>query len=394
MEDIFKHYELQREELLARIAQQLQLDDTRKGRMESAYRSISTLLDQDQGFFKDLDVDVYPQGSVLIGTTVRPYQGSEFDLDIVVQINALDSRFTPTEIYNALLKKLEDDDHYSDKIAKKNRCVRINYSNDFHMDILPGCIVSYYDKNIIRVPDRALRDWTTSNPKGFGDWFLARAASIRRESILQGYYNRMKIELRAQIEELPRDEFYNKSPLQRAVQLVKRYRDVYFSRSYADYATSSIVLTTLMGLNYQGEPSIYETIDNALNRIKLSYNQAQQNRIRFTITNPVNDQEHFTDSWTAAHYDHFYRFVDKFHREWNALKEGFDRSGQHYIELFDEGVYKESLQEQIKALSKFSQSPVTKANGLIIGGNALTNAAGRINQSQGYKNTPHHNYGE
>src|ERR1700757_360801 len=100
MEDIFKHYELQREELLARIAQNLQLDETRKGRMESAYRAISELLDQDQGFFKDLDIDVYPQGSVLTGTTVRPYKGCEFDLDIVVQINALYSRFTPAEIYN------------------------------------------------------------------------------------------------------------------------------------------------------------------------------------------------------------------------------------------------------------------------------------------------------
>ena len=393
MEDIFKHYELQREELLARIAQHLQLDETRKGRMESAYRAISELLDQDQGFFKDLDIDVYPQGSVLTGTTVRPYKGCEFDLDIVVQINALYSHFTPAEIYNALLKKLEGDDRYSDKLEKKNRCVRINYANDFHMDILPGCIVFYQDKNVIRIPDRLLRDWAISNPKGFGEWFLARAAAIRRESVLQGYYNRMKVELRAQIEELPRDDFYSKSPLQRAVQLVKRYRDIYFSGDNADYATSSIVLTTLMGLNYQGEPSIYETIDNALNRIKLAYNLAQQNRIRFTITNPVNEQEHFTDSWTAAHYDHFYRFVEKFHREWNALKEGFDKSGQHYIELFDEGVYKESLQEQIKVLSKFSQSPVTRANGLIIGGKAFTDEVGQIRQDQGYKNTAHHNYG-
>lgn len=393
MEDIFKHYELQREELLARIAQHLQLDETRKGRMELAYRAISELLDQDQGFFKELEIDVYPQGSVLTGTTVRPYKGCEFDLDIVVQINELYSRFTPAVIYSALLKKLEGDNRYSDKLEEKNRCVRINYANDFHMDILPGCIVLYQDKNLIRIPDRSLRDWAISNPKGFGEWFLTRAAAIRRESMLQGYYNRMKVELRAEIEDLPRDDFYSKSPLQRAVQLVKRYRDIYFSGANADYATSSIVLTTLMGLNYQGEPSIYETIDNGLNRIKLAYSLALQNNLRFTITNPVNDQEHFTDSWTTAHYDHFYRFIDKFHKEWNALKEGFDKSGEHYIELFDEGVYKESLQEQINVLSKFSQSPVTRANGLIIAGIAFTNEAGRINLDQGYKNTAHHNYG-
>ncbi len=394
MEDIFKHYELQREELLARIAQNLQLDETRKERMESAYRSISTLLDQDQVFFKDLNIDVYPQGSVLTGTTVRPYKGSEFDLDIVVQINELYSRFTPAEIYNALLKKLEGNNHYSDKLEKKNRCVRINYANDFHMDILPGCIVLYNDKNVIRIPDRLLRDWAISNPKGFGEWFLARAAAIRHESLLQGYYSRMKTELRAQIEDLPKDDLYNKSPLQRAVQLVKRYRDIYFSGDNAEYCTSSIVLTTLMGLNYQGEPSIYETINNVLDRIKLDYNLALKNRTRFTVSNPVNTQEHFTDSWTNEHYDHFYRFIESLHKKWNALKDSFEKSCEHYIELFDEGIYKKSLQEQIKVLSKFSQSPVTRANGLVIAGAAFTDKTGSINKDQGYKNTAHHNYGE
>jgi hypothetical protein len=394
MEDIFKNYALQREELLARIAQHLQLDDSRKTRMESAYRAISELLNKDQGFFKDLAVDVYPQGSVMIGTTVRPYRGSEFDLDIVVQINELYSRYTPLEVYNALLKILENDLRYNDKIERKNRCTRINYANDFHMDILTGCIIYHHNKDVIHVPDRQLRSWTITNPKGYGAWFLQQAATIRRESLLQGYYNRMKIELRAETQDLPRDEFYTKSPLQRAVQLVKRYRDIYFSNDNAAFATSSIVITTLMGLNYQGEPSIYETIDNCLNRIKLSFNLAVQNRVKFAVKNPVHPQENFTDSWSQAHYDHFYKFIEKFHKQWNALKEGFDKSGQNYIELFDEGVYKESLQEQIKVLSKYSQSLVTRSNGLIIGGTAFTDQAGQINQNQGYKNTAHHNYGE
>jgi hypothetical protein len=392
MEDIFQNYALQREELLARIAQHLQLDETRKGRMESAYKAVADILDADQGFFKDLHVDVYPQGSVLTGTTVKPYRGNEFDLDIVVQINELYNRFSPAEIYDALLKKLELDERYRDKIIKKNRCVRIDYANDFHMDILPGCIVLYNDKNLIRIPDRLLRDWAISNPKGFADWFLQKAASIRRESLLQGYYNRLKIELRADIAELPKDNFYTKTPLQRAVQLVKRYRDIYFA-SNPDFATSSVVLTTLMGLNYQGEPSIYETIDNCLIRIKNSFDRAVYNRVKFVVHNPVNDAEHFTDSWTDKHYDNFYKFVEKFHQEWNALKEGFDKSGKHYIELFDEGVYRSSLQEQITVLSKFSKLENVKASGLIITEKALTNPSGKIVSENGYRNAVHHNYG-
>jgi hypothetical protein len=393
MRDIFKIYELQREELLARIAESLQLDETRRIRMEQAYRAISEILEQDQGFFLELDVDVYPQGSVFIGTTVKPYKGSEFDLDIVLQINDLYNRFTPFEIYNGLLKKLEGDDRYKEKLEKKNRCIRINYANDFHMDILPGCIISITDKNTLKIPNRLLKDWAITNPKGFGEWFLSRANSFSQRPVLENYYSELLVELKARTEDLPSDNFYKKTPLQRAVQLVKRYRDVFFANN-DQYATSSIVLTTLMGLHYQGEPSIYETIDNCVTRIKQGYTDAIANRVAFVVKNPVSPEEKFTDSWTPRHYEYFYTFIQSLHKNWQALKQDFQTSGQKYVELFDEGIYKQALRDQIRTLSKFSNSNLPKANGLIISDLAKTGTMGQIQGSNGYPNKIHHNYGE
>ena len=106
--DLFssENYELQREELLARIAESLQLDETRKQRMESAYSGVSTLINNDQGFFKDIECDVYVQGSVAIGATTKPIKSNEFDLDIVLHIKELFTKYTPTQIYNELLKLL------------------------------------------------------------------------------------------------------------------------------------------------------------------------------------------------------------------------------------------------------------------------------------------------
>ncbi|WP_131539766.1 nucleotidyltransferase domain-containing protein [Pedobacter nototheniae] len=391
MEDIFLNYQLQREELLARIAENLQLDNTRKARMEQAYKAISELIDLDEGFFKDLQIDVYPQGSVLTGTTVKPYRSSEFDLDIVLQINELYQLFTPFEIYDALLKKLENDGRYSDKIEKKNRCIRICYANDFHMDILPGCII-IKGNTTLKIPDRALRDWAISNPKEFAEWFLAKANMTMSKPILESYYQKLKIELRAETQELPDDSYFLKKPLQRAVQLVKRYRDIFFDNN-RDYATSSIVITTIMAHNYNGENSIYETIDNALNRIRFQFADAISQGKKFQVENPVLPGELFTDSWTDRHYDNFYRFIEDFHSKWIKLKSGFDTSGSAYVELFDEGIYKQSLKEQITVLSKFSTSKRTIANSMILTGIAHTSGSGRI-QDQGFANKPHHNYGD
>jgi hypothetical protein len=360
--------------------------------MEQAYKAISELIDLDQGFFQNMDIDVYPQGSVLTGTTVKPYLGSEFDLDIVLQINELYSKFTPSEIYQALLKKLESDGRYSDKIEKKNRCLRIKYANDFHMDILPGCII-VYGETILKIPDRLLKDWASSNPKGFADWFLMKANATTSQPVLESYYKNLFVELKAEVQELPNDSYYLKKPLQRAVQLVKRYRDIFFAEEDT-YCTSSIVITTLMGLNYQGENSIYSTIDNALNRIRSTYAEAIANGRKFTIQNPALTSEYFTDSWTDAHYDHFYRFIEDFHSKWIQLKLRFEQSGKAYVELFDEGIYKKSLQDQITVLSKFSDSKITRANSLILTGIVHTSKTGQIQENNGYDNKPHHNYGD
>ena len=61
--------------------------------------------------------------------------------------------------------------------------------------------------------------------------------------------------------------------------------------------------------------------------------------------------------------------------------------------MLGEGVYKQSLNEQFKTFSKSTSDGFAKSSGLIVGGNALTNSAGNINQNQGVKNEPHRNFG-
>src|SRR5699024_9621610 len=118
-------------------------------------------------------------------------------------------------------------------------------------------------------------------------------------------------------EDLP-NELYLKTPLQRTVQLIKRYRDIYFQKK--EYSVSSIVITTLCGQYYRGENSIYETVDNVLTKIKSYYNKAIETKSRFKIFNPVNPEEDFTDSWTDNHYNSFHRFIEDLYKKWSSLK--------------------------------------------------------------------------
>ncbi|MEQ9120664.1 cyclic GMP-AMP synthase DncV-like nucleotidyltransferase [Fulvivirga sp.] len=387
MIDIFNDYVLQREELLARIAQELQLNRTRIEKMESAYNAVSEVLKKDEDFFDGLVIEIYAQGSKRIETTVKPINDEDFDLDTVLHVYDPYYNHSPEQIYTALVKALEKGG-YKDIMEKKTRCVRLNYKGDFHMDILPACMPDALEKEMIKIPEKALKDWSSGNPKGYAKWFLVIANSVQ-ESLLKKY-SEILLEAQIETEPLP-SEVYEKTPLQRAVQLMKRYRDIYFKSR--DYRVSSIVITTLAAQFYQGENSIFESIDQIVARIRNGYDDSINSGYKFKVLNPVNRNEDFTDSWTDNHYQSFYNFISDFYKKWQSLKRSFEFSKNDYIELFGEGIYKKSLNEQFMCFSQSTSSTLVKSSSLITGGTAYTDSKGQINKSEGSKNEAHHSYG-
>ena len=125
----FSNHKENLDEMLGRIAESIQLDDSRKKRMESAYSAIEALLNSDQTFFSKYKFEIYPQGSVKIGTTVKPIANDEFDLDVVIHLITNWKEHSPLSIYNELKRTLLASEKYRNKIELKSRCIRLNYTN-------------------------------------------------------------------------------------------------------------------------------------------------------------------------------------------------------------------------------------------------------------------------
>lgn len=389
---------LQREDILTRIAVSLELDETRIQRMESAYNAVYDVLKKDDDFFLKIDFLVYPQGSKAIGTTVKPRGREEFDLDITVEIRNPYYNYKSSEVYNHLIRVLSNNEVYKEKLIPKNRCARIDYIGDFHMDILPGCIVITGDSKIM-VPDRELSSWTSSNPKGYANWFTQKAETVSSSNLNNAFRTFSALnEAKAEQEELPHDDVYSKEPLKRAVQLTKRYRDIYFDKN-PNHKTSSIVLTTIFGELYEGEPSIYKTIDNILNKIVQRYtdyqylfeNQGVYKRIK--VLNPVNSDEDFTEKWDKEkeYYTQFIAFAKSYKEKWEKLKNGNFGVAE---ELFGSDRIKGILTEQLKELAKNEGNQLEAAGVTIMSGNTFVDRSGNINSSEGYKSKENRNFGD
>lgn len=349
---------VQIDSLLDKMAEEIQLNQTRYNQMIAHYGAVKGWIEADEQFFKPYRYDVYPHGSVRILTTVKPLESDEFDLDIAIHLRVGTATFTPDILYSELKRRLLEHDAYAKMVEAKNRCLRLNYAGDFHMDILPGIQENIYDEDKLQVPDRELKRWVSSNPRGYANWFINKA-NLVRESLLENAFK---------AEEIPVDNFDNKKPLQRAVQLIKRSRDLYFQRDAA-YKTSSIILTTLAGQFHTGEESIFNTVDNIVTNIHENIIASSR---RIKVLNPVHLQEDFTDKWDyePQYFEEFKNFCYHLYKEWQELKkqQGVLKEGKILKGLFGEELFYKAQTNQsnlVDQLRKDRKLAINKSNGVL-----------------------------
>ena len=260
---------------------------------------------------------IYPQGSMALGATNKPRDRVEYDLDFVCEV--LPCALSAEELYAAVYNRLYGSLVYRPMLEFKNRCVSLNYSGDFHMDVIPAMTDPNRPETGIVIPDRKLKDWSPSNPKGFIAWFKKRM-----EILLKG-----RIRLDGSIEPLPGLQTVDdKSPLVVAVQLVKRARDEMFKTH--DDAPRSILITTIAGYAYTGHLSVATAV------LEIARGLRAMCAAGTVIVNPTDPSERFCDGLTAARREKIAEFA--LHLESGmarlAQTEGIDAIQRELARLF------------------------------------------------------------
>ena len=289
---------------LERICVLSELTATQYRNAEEKYKAVGAWLAVPGSALAPFEPAIYPQGSMLLGTTVRPYNDRhEYDLDLVCQLHGCGDQ-PPLFVYEWVHGRMATNQTYREILERLKRCLRLNYEGAFHLDILPACPNVGLGNGAILVPDRKLECWKDSNPKGFADWFFRQC--VIRDIVAE-------CELKASVEPLPTaipSEY--KYPLQRIVQLMKRHRDIFFMGG-RDIARS-VILTTLAGEFYQGQRSLSLALDAVLDGIHVAMEKCPSVP---RIENPVHRGENFADTWDQDKYDKFRAYIHHFR---NTLK--------------------------------------------------------------------------
>ncbi len=288
-----------------KIATEIEISETQAEKAKESYEAVGNYLNNN---IKQYDVRIFPQGSFMLGTVIKPISDKdEYDIDLVATI---DNKFTSAkDLKNIVGDVLKTSDRYSEKVEEGKRCWTIQYSEsaNYHMDILPTMKSDTYfqNKKLImthKEDENSDYEFRQTNPEAYYDWFVKRMEEEKKK-LTEEYAIRNKIE----IVEVP--EYKIKTTLQIAIEILKRYRDIKF-KDTPDIKPISIILTTLMARIYTGKENVYELIEKFSKEYVLYLEKDENGNV--LIQNPVNENENFADKWSSnpERKEAFFKFMD------------------------------------------------------------------------------------
>lgn len=324
---------------------------------EEKYKNIAKFLNE-----HGLNVDISLQGSFAIGTATKPYsegKDKEYDIDVICLFK--DTKSTPEKIRGNLVSTLSDSEVYSDKLIEWPKCFTLEYAKfsdyDFSIDLVPTVedndsnigsenISLEYLTNVLKIATKEDKyDWYPINPKGYQSWFNdinKRFALYNKEYRMHQLFEENK-SFYASVEEIP--EYFNKSSLQEAIQLLKRSRDIYFCKIHKEKnKPSSIIITTFAALVAKDLPTNIDSIDLAFEVVKRLSSYSTENlysqismpiikrNSRWEFYNPVNATDNLLDSWNEE------QDISRFFFEWvekakNDLRELTNTINTDHIDI-------------------------------------------------------------
>lgn len=280
--------------LVEDLGKSLEPTETQLQTLERSYTSTGQYLSACDEFAGEL-VEIHPHGSRQIGTITRPFRKRDgFDIDLIARFDQKAS-VTYSGINGAtlLLNRLHVAvsryaQQHGLKLHRWERCVTLEYADGMCADIAPVIDSLHYGalhgESHGQIPDRELRSFHPTNPRGFTKYFnkLAEISPnfIGTEVFKAEAYDGVR---RADVVPLSEpDEVFGRL-LCRLVQILKLHRDVAFGSSLemADLAPSSIFLTALAAESYGIKARVAHTDPVHL---FLSIIEAMPNLIKRTAT--------------------------------------------------------------------------------------------------------------
>lgn len=296
--------------LYARITPSSEQFEKQQARWNDLADFLKSRLKDDTGY----PMSTWLQGSYKFGTQIRPWEmGAEFDIDLGLYFEWAgdddDGDYDPEGfkqfVQNALLDYADDSDNDASSVADpKERCCRIAFKPDFHIDVPCYHLDRGADRRSLATETKG---WEASDPKAIYTWFKALyddagdRAQLRRLVCYLKMWAALKVEV----------ESDRPSSIMLTVLVAETFGEIDRSTWVDDDDVLEKVITKIAD-RLDGDTGAPNPVDRGenLNRLSSQANQDLRTRLReFEDTarraNAATSETTAAEIWTEA-FEHFF----------------------------------------------------------------------------------------
>ena len=225
------------------------------------------------------------QGSWAHKTIINPPYSQNFDADVLMIVRKV-TGWNPSDYIENLYTTFKGSYRYKGFVSQKTRCIRINYKNDFHIDLVPIIKLIRHGKSLYFNCNSFDNKFEKTAPEAYTDWWINKNKDIGG--------NRLRLVTR----------------------LLKYIRDV-----KGAFSCKSILLTTLVGNQVYNSDSLYSdqnfpdpptSLRTIVSRLD---DWLQQHPGVPLIKNPVLASENYNRHWNQKKYKNFQKCIHRY-RKW------------------------------------------------------------------------------
>lgn len=287
--------------LLDQLCQQIEVTESQYQSATSRYEAVGIWLAESTSP-QLTRAKIYPQGSIALGTAIKPIRHNEFDVDLVCHLPDLPATSNAQAVKMLIGNRLKEHGTYRGMLEEKKRCWRINYANEFHLDITPSISNPRCPQGGELVPDKLLAQWKPTNPKGYIAKFEQYATIQPRFYLAEAALDKSFAD--ADVTPIP-DQAESKPLLKRIIQLLKRHRDhMFVGKTHEEFAPISVIISTLASWAYakcatqQVHSDAFDLISAVISEMPSFIKVEIRSGKRFyVIKNETTAGENFADKW-------------------------------------------------------------------------------------------------
>lgn len=301
------------------LKNKVNLSDGRIKQLDDRTEAITNFLKSGDDAFAENFVAVLPQGSYAHRTIINPVRANdEFDADLLLEIDEIDG-WEAKDYVQELFTVFRGSSTYREMVSRKSRCVRIDYANEFHIDVVP--YMERHGEHYITNRNEDVFELT--NPEGYNEWL------DERNKLAGG-------------------------KLVKVIRLVKYLRD-----AKDTFDCKSVILSILLGNAVDdaaawSEDDRYPDVPTALRKIIGDLDDyLQANESMPSIDDPSEPSENFNHRWDQDRYANFRAKMHQY-REWideAYLEDDLEESKGKWRRLFGDkfGTYATSTASALEA---------------------------------------------